>query len=52
MAKLKLTNSQLADSVGITQAYMSQIVNGLRLPNINIAQRIAAALKCKIDDLM
>ncbi len=52
MAKLKLTNSQLADSVGITQAYMSQIVNGLRLPNINIAQRIATALKCKIDDLM
>ena len=52
MAECNFSNAELSRAVGITEAYISQIVNGLRIPSVEVAKRIAEALNCKIDDLV
>ncbi len=52
MAKKAMNNSQLSKSVGVSEPYISMIVNGLRIPNVLVAKKIATALECKIEDLL
>lgn len=52
MAELNMTNAELSRQVGITEAYTSQIINGLRVPSVIIGKSIADALDCKLDDLV
>ena len=52
MAALKITNAELSRQVGITEAYVSQIINGLKVPSCTIGKRIADTLQCSLDDLL
>jgi transcriptional regulator with XRE-family HTH domain len=48
---LKLNQSELARAIGIKQAYMSQLENGERPLSDELLQKIAVALRCKLEDL-
>lgn len=47
----KMTVSVLADTIGITRANMSNIVNGKTSPKMETLKKIADALKVKLSDL-
>ena len=47
-----ITQKQLADAIGITQAMVSHYETGRRTPDLETAARIANALGCKVDDLI
>ena len=47
----KMTVSVLADTIGITRANMSNIVNGKTSPKMETLKKIADALKVKRSDL-
>lgn len=47
----KMTVSVLADTIGITRANMSNIVNGKTNPKMETLKKIADALKVKLSDL-
>ena len=51
MAEKGISNKELAACAGVTSAMMSYIANGLKAPSLIVAQRIAKALGCKVDDL-
>lgn len=52
MSMAGVTQVQLAEHTGLTQSYLSRILNGRapRLP-IETAQRVALVFGCKADDL-
>jgi len=59
MSKLKeirtaagLTQDKLAEITGISQANICRIENGINIPTIETAKKLAVALNCKIDDLI
>jgi len=41
-----MRQNRLAKLVGIDEAYLSRIINGVRVPGKQMQQQIAAALKC------
>ena len=47
----KMTVSVLADTIGITRANMSNIVNGKTSPKMETLKKIADALKVNLSDL-
>lgn len=47
----KLSQKQLADSVGVTQAMICQIEKNLRVPSLAVGYEIAKALDVTVDDL-
>jgi len=48
-----LTQVELADKLGITQAYLAQLESGVRAnPTLDLLQRIAKALKVDITKLL
>ena len=47
----KLSQNQLADAVGISQAYLAQIETGKREGGISVYQTIAEVLSVDLDDL-
>ena len=47
----KMSVSVLADTIGITRANMSNIVNGKTSPKMETLKKIADALKVKLSDL-
>ena len=47
-----MTQKELADKVGITQSAMSRYINDKRIPFIDVAFKIAAALGVSIDELV
>lgn len=50
--KRNLTQGQLADKIGQTQANVSRYENGERKLDLETAAKIAKALGCKVDDLV
>lgn len=50
--EMHLTQKQLAEISGLTEAGISRYIAGERLPRIDILLRIAAALNCTIDYLL
>ncbi|MGA2848336.1 MAG: helix-turn-helix transcriptional regulator [Terracidiphilus sp.] len=44
-----LRQNRLAKQVGIDEAYLSRIVNGVRVPGDQLRLRIATALRCDVD---
>jgi transcriptional regulator with XRE-family HTH domain len=46
---LDLKQHEIAKRVGVTQGYISQIVNGLRQPPWDIAKSIASITKTNVD---
>lgn len=47
-----ITQVQLAEIIGVEQSTISQWETGRAQPSLKIAAKIAAALGCKIDDLI
>ncbi len=47
-----LTQSDLAAKIGVYQKDISRWENGARTPDIESLKKLAAALDCKIDDLV
>ena len=42
---------RLAQETGIPESYLSKVVNGWIEPKIEVKQKIAKALRCKIEDI-
>lgn len=52
MKEKGISSIQLATAVGVSQAMMSYILNGLREPNVATLARMAKMLECTVDDLL
>lgn len=48
----KLTQGQLAERVGITQAHMSRVVHGGRIPSLALAVRLSRATGLPVESLL
>ncbi|WP_105401924.1 helix-turn-helix domain-containing protein [Neorhizobium sp. T7_12] len=48
----KMTVSELAEAVGISQPYLSEIETGKKTGSVDVLKRIAAILKVDLDDLV
>jgi DNA-binding XRE family transcriptional regulator len=46
-----MTQTQLADSAGLRQAYVSQIEAGSRIGTVDVLKRLAEALRVDLEDL-
>ena len=49
--KQELTQSRLAEMVGINETYYQKVEYGLSKPNIEIAQKIAQILHTSVEEL-
>ncbi len=47
-----VTQAQIAEAAGITQAYLAQIEGGKRKGDVDVLARIARALTIRIEDLL
>ena len=47
-----ITQIEMAETLGVNQAFVSQIENGVRIPNVAMLERIADTLDCSIDGLL
>ena len=50
--ELGITQRELADTVGITQAMLCQVERGTKQPSVIIGVAIADALRCTVYDLI
>lgn len=48
----ELTLQMLADKVGVSKAYLSEIETGKKEPSLDVAGRLADALAVDIDDIV
>jgi len=46
----KLTQSQLAEKIGISRAYLAEIELGTKTPSLPVVKRICETLRIKIGD--
>lgn len=49
---LKITQSELAKMLGVTQGAVSQWENGTTRPDIKLLPKLAQILKCTVDELL
>lgn len=47
-----ITQNELAEMTGLRQTHLSRIEQGMYMPRIDIAERIAKALNCDINDFI
>lgn len=47
-----LTQHQLAQTSGLTDAYISNLENGFAVPSLTTVLRLSVALGCKVSDLV
>jgi transcriptional regulator with XRE-family HTH domain len=52
MAELGLSQSELAEQLGVTRSYVSQILGGHRRPGLDTLETFAKALQVKPEDLI
>lgn len=48
----KLSRNELAKKIGVSQQFIQQMETGQKCPSLDTAMRLAAALGCKLDDLV
>lgn len=48
----EMTQADLASAIGVTQTTIARYESGERTPGIFVAQKIARALNCTLDDLL
>ncbi len=46
-----LTQAELAERVGVSRKTINTVENGVFIPSTLLALKLAAALKCKVEDL-
>jgi len=49
---LDLTQSALAERVGITQAYLAELEKGAKRPSIDVLEKLCGTLNCSADYLL
>ena len=49
---LKISQTKLAESVGISQSLMAQFERGSKIQNMMLGREIASVLQCKMEDLV
>lgn len=49
---LKISQTKLAESVGISQSLMAQFERGSKIPNMMLGREIASVLQCGMEDLV
>lgn len=47
-----ITQNEMADALGVNQAFISQLEKGVRIPTLAMTERIADVLDCSIDGLL
>lgn len=47
-----VTQLELADAVGVSQAFMSMVVRGLKEPSLTVLKRMAEYLDVTVNDLV
>lgn len=52
MDEKRITQAELAEAAGISQAFMSYILNGYKMPSVPVLKRIADKLGVTMDDLI
>lgn len=52
MKEKGLTEKELAQTIGVSQAMMSYVIGGLREPNVATLVRIARVLDVPVDELI
>ena len=52
MDNKNVTQAELAEAVGVTQAFMSYMVNGLKKPSVDVLKRAAEYLHVSMEDLI
>lgn len=50
--KCGVTQHQLAQAAGLTDAYVSNMENGFAVPSLTTVLRLAVALRCKVTELV
>lgn len=48
----KVTQRQLSEAAGMSEAYISNLEHGLKVPSLTTIIRLAVALDCKVLDLV
>ena len=51
MGRRRISQEELAEAIGTTQALISRYVRGENIPSVIAARKIAKVLNCSIDDL-
>lgn len=51
-ARRKMTQKELAVKVGIHPIYLAQIEGGVKVPSLDVLERLARALKVKVTELL
>ncbi len=51
-AELEMNQGDLAGQLGVSQAYLSYLEKGQRQITLELLERIASALQCRITDLL
>jgi transcriptional regulator with XRE-family HTH domain len=51
MARMGMTQSELAKKAGLYQSYISMIVSGKRFIRATTAKKISEALECNFDEI-
>ena len=47
-----LTLEELAEKVGVSQGFLSDVENGNKVPSLAVACKIATALGCTLNDII
>ena len=47
-----IEQQELAQAVGVSQAFMSYVINGLKDPSVAVLKRMADYLKMSVDELI
>lgn len=50
--KYRVTQHELAQAAGLTDAYVSNLENGFAVPSLTTVLRLAVALDCKVTELV
>lgn len=50
--KLKISQTKLAESIGISQSLMAQFERGSKIPNMMLGRDIARVLQCDLEELV
>lgn len=50
--KKNISQVQLAEVAGVSQAFMSYVLNGYKTPSVQVLKRIADFLDVTVDDLI
>ena len=48
----RMSQSDLSRSLGVSRAYVSQILSGRNVPSLDLLDRLAAALDCEPHELL